>query len=104
MLNFSFLVHNEGRARGVAGFLVINSVIFDRFSFPIAQEREFHADVLGKTLVGGETVHADAENLRVGGVEFGDIRLIRLQLLRSAAGESKNVKSQHDGFFALKIA
>jgi len=52
----------------------------------------------------GSAVHADAENLcfRVG--EFGDISLIRLNLLRSATGEGQHIKGQHDVLLAFELA
>ena len=52
----------------------------------------------------GHAVHTDAENLcfRVG--EFGDISLIRLDLLRSAAGEGQHVEGQHDVLLAFELA
>src|SRR5687768_13396492 len=104
MLDLSFFIHDKCRAGGVSGFFVVQSVVFRRLSLPIAQQWERHRELLGKRFVRGKAVHANAQYLSSGCVEFGDISLIRLKLLRSAAGESENVESEYDRFLAAKVA
>ena len=70
----------------------------------IAQQRKFDSDLFGKGFVGGGTIHANAQNLRAVFLEFGDISLIRLELLGSTTGESQNIERQHDILFSQKIA
>ena len=104
MLNFAVFVNNKSGACPIARFFVVNSVILYSFSFPIAEKRKFYADVLRESFIGGETVHTDSKNLRFRSVEFGNIRLICLEFLRSAACERENVESEHDALFAFVIA
>jgi hypothetical protein len=100
VLDDALLVHHERRAVGETVFLVENPV-FDRdFALEITKQREVHADLFRKSFVGGGTVDADAQDLCVGLLEFSDISLIRLQLLRSTARESQNVKRQDNILFA----
>src|ERR1041384_395034 len=100
----ALFVYDEGGARRVAALFVEQAVVFDGRAMPVAQKRKGYADVLSKPAVGGEAVHADAENLRVGGAEFGDIRLIRLQFLRSTTREGEHVESEHHILLAAKVA
>ena len=74
----TFLVHDERRAARKALFFIVNSVGLGDCSFEIAEEGEGYADLFGEGAIGGEAVNTDAENLGFGGVEFGDITLIRL--------------------------
>jgi hypothetical protein len=57
---------------------------------------------LSKPFVGGEAVHADAQDLRLGRIEFSNISLICFEFLRSATGEREHVKCQDDIFLALE--
>ena len=72
----------------------------------IAQEREFDVDLLGESGVGRGRIHTDAEDFRIGGINFAavDSRLDRLELLRSTTSEGENVNGQKDVLFALKVA
>ena len=72
----------------------------------IAQKRELDVDLLGEGGIGRGGIHADAENFRIGGVNFAavDSRLDRLELLGSATGERENVNGEQDVFLALEIA
>ena len=78
MADDTFLVHDEGSACSKALFLTVDAVGFRNCALEIAEEGEGHADLFGEGGIGGEAVNTDAENLRGGCVEFGDIRLIRL--------------------------
>jgi hypothetical protein len=70
----------------------------------IAEDGELHAQRFGEGLVLGAVVYADADDLRARLLEFGDISLIRPKFLRSAAGESFDVKSQYQALLAVEIA
>jgi len=74
----TFLVHDEGSTRRKSLFFVVDSVGFRNCALEIAEEGKGHADLFGEGAIGGEAVNTDAQNLRFGCVEFGDIRLIRL--------------------------
>ena len=88
----AFLVHHERGAIGEAALFVEDSVLLGDGSFEVAKERVSDLKLLGILFVGKPAVNADAENLSVGLLEFGDISLIRLELLRSPAREGQNIK------------
>ena len=74
----TFFVHDEGSAGGKSLFFVVDPVGFRDCALEIAEEGKGNADLFGEGAIGGEAVNTDAQNLRFGCVEFGDIRLIRL--------------------------
>ena len=78
MTNDPFLVHYKGSARCEALGFIVDAVGLRYCALEIAEEREGDADLFGEGAIGGEAVNTDAQNLRLGRVEFGDIRLIRL--------------------------
>jgi hypothetical protein len=92
----AFLVHYERGAVGESALFVEDPVFLGNSPLEIAEERVGDLKLLGVFFVGKSAVNADAENLSVGLFEFGDISLIRLELLRSTAGERQNVKRQDD--------
>lgn len=97
------LVHHEGRAIRESLLTVEDPVILRGGPLKVAQQRKRDADLIGKGFVGRWAVHADSEDLRSVCFEFGDIRLIRLQLLRSATGKSQDVKRENYIFLPQKI-
>ena len=104
VLDNAFLVHHKGDAIGEAVSVVQDPVVFRYDPLEIAQERESESLLFRKNFVGRGAVHADAQHLGVRLLEFGDISLIRLQLLRSTTGEGEDVKRQNNVFLAAKIA
>ena len=70
----------------------------------VAEDGELDAQGFRKSLVFLAAVHADANHLRAGRFELGDISLIRLQLARSATGEGFDVEGEDDAFLAAEIA
>jgi hypothetical protein len=78
VLDDALLVHHERRAVGETVFLVQDAVFDGDFALEVTEQREVHADLFREGFVGRGTVDADAQNLRVGLLEFGDISLIRL--------------------------
>lgn len=70
----------------------------------IAEERKGDAELLGETLVGGRTVDADAEDLRLGLLKKRETILVRFDLVRSGGCVGKNVERQDDILPAEKIA
>src|SRR5205085_5587511 len=104
MFDDALFINDERGARRIAALFVEQAVVFDDGAMPVAQEGEGYADVLREPSVRGEAVHADAQDLRFGGVEFGNIRLICLQLLRSTAGEGEHIEGEHDVLLAAKVA
>lgn len=99
-----FFIHRERGACAVTAFLVENAVISDHLAFEIAQQRKCHLNIFGETFVGCVAVRTDSQNLCAALFEFGNIRLIRLQFLRSATGEGEHVKGEHDVLLTSKIA
>jgi len=83
-----------------------DAVGLEHFAVHIAEEREGDPDLFGEGGVGGGTVHADAEDFGVRGVDFsgGDSSLDRLKLLRSTAGESQDVDRKENVFLATIVA
>jgi hypothetical protein len=103
VLNYPVFADDEGRAIRKSMLLVQNSVLFADLPLKVAEQRESHSNLLGKCTVCGYAIDADSEHLRAGLLEFGDISLIRLQLLRSAGSEGQNVKGEHNVLLAQKL-
>ena len=76
VLHDSVLVNQESGAHGQTLGRVENTILLADRSLEVAEQRECHAEVFGKTLVAGRGIHADAQNLSIVGVEFCDISLI----------------------------
>lgn len=103
LADHALLVDHEGDAvrpaengdEDVVGFG--NALVF------VAEDGELDAEGFCKSFVLGAAINADAEDLRAGRFELGDISLIRLQLARSAAGEGFDVEGQHEGFLPAKV-
>jgi hypothetical protein len=87
VLDDAFLVNHERRAVGELLLLIEDTVLFGDRSLEVAQERKVDAFLLGKGRVGGKTIYTNAQHLRAGLLELGDISLICLEFLGSAAGE-----------------
>jgi len=104
VLNDPVLIDYKGSPIPKALRLIEDAIIPHHSSFEIAQQGKRDADVLREAFVGGNTVYTDAENLCFHSFEFGDISLIRLQLLRSTTGKGQNVKSKHYVLLAFEIA
>ena len=110
VLDFSFLVDDEGRAPRplvvVAAHWIFpeNPVCGEDLAIHVAEERKRDTDLLGKGGVGRGAVHADTENNRVARFDFGQIRLIGLKFVGSAGRESQNVEGEDDILLAPEIA
>ncbi len=100
----TFFVDDERGACSKSAFLVKDTVIFDHLAFEIAEQWERDVNVLGETFVSSKAVNTDSENLRFGGIEFGNIRLIRLQLLCSTTGEREHIEGKQNVFLAAEVA
>ena len=98
-----FFIHGECGARAISTLFIKDAVVLNHTTFEIAEQRKCHADVFLKAFVGREAINADAQHLCIALLEFGDIRLIRLQLLRSTAGEGQNVEGEHHVLLAAKV-
>ncbi len=99
-----FFIHRERGACAVTAFLVEDAVISNHLAFEVAQQRKRHLNVFGETFVGCVAVRTDSQNLCAALFEFGNIRLICLQFLRSATGEGEHVKGEHDVLLTSEIA
>lgn len=104
VLNDAVLVDHKGRAIAKALRFIKNSVIFHHCAFEVAEQREGKSILLGKFTIGGDTVDAETQDLRVGRFECGDTSLVRLHLLRSTSGEGQNVDGQHHVLLTFEVA
>ena len=102
--NDSIAADDERDAVGEQACEVQNSVGLGRGFLRIAQEGEGRANLAGELLIPRRAVHADADYLRAGLLEFGDISLIRLHLAASARSRGAEVESQNHNFPAAKLA
>src|SRR5713226_938733 len=104
VLNDPVLVDHKRRAIAIAALFIEDAIVLHHTSLlKITQKREGKAQLFGKFAVSIRAVNADAENLGVRRIEFGDISLIRLHFLRSTTGEGKNVKGEHDVLLAFEV-
>lgn len=104
VLNDPFFIDHESGAVSEALLFVEDAIVFDDSAFEIAEYREGNSNLFCEFAVGGNAVDTHAENLRGGCFEFGDISLIRLQLLRSTAGERQYIDRKYDVLLSFKIA
>lgn len=100
----AFLVDDVGRALGEPNERHQNTVLSRDCLVCVAQDGKPYAEFLSKSSVLGCAVHADPDKLRACGFEFGNISLIRSQLLLSSGSEGFNIKSQHHILLAAKVA
>src|SRR5262249_29295714 len=103
VLDDAFFIDHEGSAIAEALLLVKDAIVFHDGAFEIAEDRKGNAKLFGEFAVGGNTVYTHTENLSVGCVEFGDISLIRLHLLRSTTGKRQYIDCEYDVFLTFKI-
>jgi hypothetical protein len=98
------LIDAERGSCAISTLFIKDPIVFNHFPLEIAEQRECHSYVFLEAFVGRIAVNADPQDLRVCLLEFGDIRLIRLQLLRSTAGEGEHVESEHHILLAAKVS
>ena len=103
VLNDSFFIDHESSAVSETLLFVEDAIVFDDSAFEITEYRESNSNLFCEFAVGGNAVDAHAENLRVGGFEFGDISLIRLQLLRSTTSERQYIDRKYDVLLSFEI-
>ena len=112
MLNHTVLVDDDvGALRPLVGVALHVVTFQDAVSgqhlfVHVAQQGELDVDLLGESGVGRWRIHADAENLRIRGIDFAtvDSRLDRLELLGSTPGEGQHIDRQQDIFLAAVVA
>lgn len=103
MANDPLLVHHKRHTLGDAEETQ-HTVKLGDFSLGVAQKWKAQAELFSKALVGGFTVNADAEDLRLRFFEQGETSLVRLELLGSGRGVGQNVERQNDVLRAAKVA
>jgi hypothetical protein len=111
-LDDALLVDDDVCAQGpFVGFVILvvafeDAVGLEHLAVHIAEEREGDADLLGEGGIGSGTIHTDAEDFRIRGVDFtgGDSSLDRLKLLRSTTGEGQDVDGKEDVLLATVVA
>ena len=112
VLHDAILVDNNVRAllpliRFVLNVVALeNAILLQHLLVHVAEQRELDIDLFGEGGVCGRTIHAYAEDFRVGGVDLACAysRLDRLELLGSTTSESQNVNRQQDIFLTAIIA
>jgi hypothetical protein len=104
MANDALFIDYESSSISVALFLVEDSVVLNHSPFEVAQYGKGNAQLFCKFPVGWNAVHTQTKNLRFGCFEFGDISLIRLQLLRSTTGKRQHINREHHVFGAFEVA
>lgn len=92
MTDDPIFINDESRPAANESLLVEDAVLPDHLPLDVGEKRECHADVFLEAIVSRIAVNADAQNLRVILLEFGNISLIRLQFLRSTARKGKHVE------------
>lgn len=78
LANNPLFVHDEGAATCKATGFHQDTVFFGYFVRKVTEEGEGYTDFVSKLLQRGGAIDADAENLGICSLEFGDISLIRL--------------------------
>jgi len=73
-----------------------DAVGLEHLAVHVAEEGKSDADLLGEGRVGSGTIHADAEDFRIRGVDLtgGDSSLDRLKLLRSTTREARRKRKR----------
>ena len=71
-------VYDEGGATTDEPLFVEDAIGSNYLSLDVAEQGESHPNVFLESLVGGVAIHTDADDLRVGLLEVGNISLIRL--------------------------
>src|ERR1035437_9167269 len=99
----SFFIDHKGDAVGEQAGKAQDAVGFGDYFIGIAKQGKAGAGFFGELAVSLLSVKTDAQNLRAGGLEFGDIRLISLDLASSTRSGGARVKRQDHGFFAVEI-
>lgn len=97
-------VDDESRSATDKSLLVEDAVGLDYLSLDVTEQGESYTYVFLEAVVSSIAVNADADDLRITFLEIGNISLIRLQFLRSTAGESEHVEGKRDVLLATKIA
>ena len=100
----AFFIDQESGAISEALLLVEDAIVFNDGAFEIAEDWECNSELFGEFAVGGNAVDTHSEDLSLVCFEFGDISLIRLQLLRSTTCKREHVNRQHDVFLTFEIA
>src|SRR5437868_6688697 len=100
---FAFLVNQICHAS--RGFVtgVVDTILFAGIAAEIAEQGECHSNLRCPCFVGEWTVHAYTQDLGVCAFQFLQLILEGLHLFLSTAGESKDVKREHDIFLAAEV-
>jgi hypothetical protein len=93
MANQAVLIDHKSDAVGEEAGEAEDAVGFGNYLVCVAQQRKAGAGVFRELAVPLLSVEANAQNLRAGGLEFGDIRLISLDLARSTGSGCARIKS-----------
>ena len=100
----AFFIDQEGGAISKALLLVEDAIVLNDGAFEIAEDGERNSNLFCEFAVGGNAVDTHSEDLSLAGFEFGDISLIRLQLLRSTTGKGEHIDRQYDIFLTFEVA
>lgn len=78
VLDNAFFIDHEGRAITEALLFVEHAVVLNDGAFEVAEQRKRNSELFGEFAICGNAVYTESKNLRICGVEFGDISLICL--------------------------
>ena len=104
MANDAVFIDDEGDAVGEEVSEAEDPVSLGDLLIGVAQQRKAGAGFFGELAVPFLGIKTDAQNLCAGGLEFGDIRLISLDLASSTWSGGTRVKCQDDGFLAVEVS
>ncbi len=91
--NDAVFIDHKGDAVGKQAGEAEDAVGFGNYLVCVAQQRKTGTGLFRELAVSLLSVEANAQNLRAGGLEFGDIRLISLDLARSTGSGCARIKS-----------
>jgi hypothetical protein len=109
--NDAILIDDDvGALRPLVGFLLHvislqDAVGGEHLVVHVAEKREINVDLLGERGIGSRTIHANAENFCIRGVDFtrGDSSLDRLKLFRSTARKGQDIDGQENVLLAAEV-
>ena len=104
MADDSVFIDHERDAVGEQAGETQNAVGFGDDLIGVAKQGKAGAGFFGELAVPFLGIKTDAQNLCAGGLEFGDIRLISLDLASSTWSGGTRVKCQDDGFLAVEVS
>ncbi len=99
----ALLIDDEGHAVGKKAGKAQDAVSFGDYFIGVAKQGKTGVGLFRALAVPLLGIEADAQNLRAGGLEFGDIRLISLDFASSTRSGGAGIKRQNHRLLAVKV-